>query len=98
MPGSVYEELSKMKDLREMAADFESVVCLRSPRKHDLTIPQFAERLGVSRVQIQRLVSGTRGVKRVNSALVALIERDTGGEVPRSVWSVATTLPAEDAS
>ena len=66
--------------------------------KHDLTIPQFAERLGVSRVQIQRLVSGTRGIKRVNSALVALIERDTGGEVPRSVWSVATTLPAEDAS
>ena len=39
MPGSVYEELSKMKDLREIAADFESVVGLRSPRKHDLTIP-----------------------------------------------------------
>ncbi len=39
MPGSVYEELSKIKDLRAIAADFESVVRLRSPRKHDLTIP-----------------------------------------------------------
>ena len=39
MPGSVYEELSKMKDLREIAADFESVVGIRSPRKHDLNIP-----------------------------------------------------------
>ena len=39
MPGSVYDELSKMKDLREIAADFESVVGLRSPRKHDLNIP-----------------------------------------------------------
>lgn len=39
MPGSVYEELSKIKDLSEVAADFESVVRLRSPRKHELTIP-----------------------------------------------------------
>ena len=65
--------------------------------KHDLTIPQFAERLGVSRVQIQRLVSGERA-RVVSQALASLIERDTSGEVPRSVWSVAATLPAEDAS
>jgi RNA ligase partner protein len=39
MPGSVYAELSKIKDLREVAADFEAVVGIRSPRKHDLTIP-----------------------------------------------------------
>jgi RNA ligase partner protein len=39
MPGSVYAELGKIKDLREVAADFESVVGIRSPRKHDLTIP-----------------------------------------------------------
>ena len=39
MPGSVYEELCKIKDLGEVAADFESVVRLRSPRKFDLDIP-----------------------------------------------------------
>jgi len=39
MPGSVYEELRKVKDLSEVAADFESVVRIRSPRKHQLTIP-----------------------------------------------------------
>jgi RNA ligase partner protein len=39
MPGSVYEELGKIKDLSEVAADFESVVRIRSPRKHELTIP-----------------------------------------------------------
>ena len=39
MPGSVYEELGKIKDLSQVAADFESVVRIRSPRKHSLTIP-----------------------------------------------------------
>lgn len=39
MPGSVYNELGKVKDLAEVAADFESVVRLRAPRKFDLKIP-----------------------------------------------------------
>jgi RNA ligase partner protein len=39
MPGSVYEELGLIKDLSDVAADFESVVRIRSPRKHELTIP-----------------------------------------------------------
>ena len=39
MPGSVYEELGKIKDLSQVAADYESVVRIRSPRKHALTIP-----------------------------------------------------------
>jgi RNA ligase partner protein len=39
MPGSVYEELGKMKDLSGVGADFESVVRIRSPRKHNVTIP-----------------------------------------------------------
>ena len=39
MPGSVYDELSKIKDLSEVAADFESVVRIRSPRRHEITIP-----------------------------------------------------------
>jgi hypothetical protein len=39
MPGSVYEELGKMKDLSEVAAEFESAVRIRSPRRHTLTIP-----------------------------------------------------------
>ena len=38
MPGSVYEELGKIQDLSEVAADFELVVRIRSPRKHLLTI------------------------------------------------------------
>jgi RNA ligase partner protein len=39
MPGSVYEELGKIKDLSEVSAEFEAVVRIRSPRKHELTIP-----------------------------------------------------------
>lgn len=39
MPGSVYTELSLIKDLTEVAALFESVVFVRSPRKFDLSIP-----------------------------------------------------------
>jgi RNA ligase partner protein len=39
MPGSVYEELCKIKDLSTVGAEFESVVRIRSPRKHEITIP-----------------------------------------------------------
>lgn len=39
MPGSVYDELRKMKDLGAAAAEFEAVVQLRAPRKFDLSIP-----------------------------------------------------------
>ncbi len=39
MPTSVYEELGKMKDLSELAPDFEAVVRVRSPRKGTLMIP-----------------------------------------------------------
>jgi RNA ligase partner protein len=39
MPGSVYDELRLIKDISELAADYESVVRLRSPRKFSLMIP-----------------------------------------------------------
>lgn len=39
MPGSVYDELRLIKDLDELAADFESIVHLRSPRKFALQVP-----------------------------------------------------------
>ena len=39
MPGSVYEELRKMKDIDGLAPDFESIVQIRSPRKYSLMIP-----------------------------------------------------------
>lgn len=39
MPASVYDELCKMKDLGGLAADFESVVRIRSPRKYNLQLP-----------------------------------------------------------
>jgi RNA-free ribonuclease P len=39
MPGSVYEELCKIKDLGDLAGDFESLVRMRSPRKFDISIP-----------------------------------------------------------
>jgi uncharacterized protein len=39
MPCSVYDELGKIKDLSEVASAFESIVRIRSPRKHELTIP-----------------------------------------------------------
>lgn len=39
MPSSVYEELSTMKDLDNIAPEFEAVVRIRSPRKYNLQIP-----------------------------------------------------------
>ncbi len=39
MPGSVYEELKKMRELGELAAEFQSVVRLRSPRRYALMVP-----------------------------------------------------------
>lgn len=39
MPLSVYEEFRGMRDLDDLAADFETVVWVRSPRRFQLTIP-----------------------------------------------------------
>jgi hypothetical protein len=39
MPTSVYEELGKMRDIGPRAADFETRVRIRSPRKASLMIP-----------------------------------------------------------
>jgi len=39
MPGSVYDELRKIKDLDGYAAQFETVVRIRSPRKFNLQVP-----------------------------------------------------------
>lgn len=39
MPRSVYEELCLIKDLDAVAPEFEAVVHIRSPRKHNLQIP-----------------------------------------------------------
>lgn len=39
MPGSVYDELRMMKDLDGLAADFELIVRIRSPRKFELKVP-----------------------------------------------------------
>lgn len=39
MPRSVYDELRGMKDLDELAAEFEAVVRIRSPRKYDVLVP-----------------------------------------------------------
>ena len=39
MPSSVYRELKQIKDLGALAAQFEAVVRLRSPRKSSLAIP-----------------------------------------------------------
>ena len=39
MPLSVYQEFRGMRDLDELAADFETVVWVRSPRRFQLTIP-----------------------------------------------------------
>lgn len=39
MPTSVYDELRLIKDITELAPDFESVVRIRSPRRFNLLIP-----------------------------------------------------------
>ena len=39
MPGSAYAELCQLRDLGAIAAEFESVVRIRSPRRFDLQLP-----------------------------------------------------------
>ena len=39
MPSSVYDELNTMKDLDQIAPDFEAMVRIRSPRKFNIQIP-----------------------------------------------------------
>jgi RNA ligase partner protein len=39
MPSSVYDELNTMKDLDQIAPDFEAMVRIRSPRKYNINIP-----------------------------------------------------------
>jgi len=39
MPQSIYEELQKIKDIRDLQAEIESVLLIRSPRRHNIMIP-----------------------------------------------------------
>lgn len=39
MPSSVYSEFGKLRDLRELAPEFEAEVRIRSPRRYNLMIP-----------------------------------------------------------
>jgi RNA ligase partner protein len=77
MPGSVYEELSKMKDLTEVAAEFEAVVRIRSPRKHALTIPGalLYELIEEVRYRIDR---GLRIAEEAAKEAAHLAEKDPG--------------------
>jgi RNA ligase partner protein len=77
MPGSVYEELSKMKDLTEVAAEFEAVVRIRSPRKYALTIPGalLYELIEEVRYRIDR---GLRIAEEAAKEAALLAEKDPG--------------------
>jgi RNA ligase partner protein len=86
MPGSVYEELQKVKDLAETAADFERVVRIRSPRRLDLRVPsellyEFIEEV---RMRIDRGLriaeewtkrAGTSGAADIASSITKLRQR-----------------------
>ncbi len=86
MPLSVYEELQKVKDLGETAADFERVVRIRSPRRLDLTVPsellyEFIEEV---RMRIDRGLriaeewtkrAGTGGTVDIGSSITKLRQR-----------------------
>ncbi|MDH5654310.1 MAG: RNA ligase partner protein [Spirochaetia bacterium] len=39
MPRSIYEELQKIKDVNSLKAEIESVLLIRSPRRHNIMIP-----------------------------------------------------------
>lgn len=86
MPGSVYDELQKVKNLGAIAADFERVVRIRSPRRLDLTVPSellyaFIEEV---RMRIDRGLriaeewtkrAGTGGVADIGHLITKLRER-----------------------
>jgi hypothetical protein len=39
MPQSIYEELQKIKDITDLKPEMESVLLIRSPRRHSIMIP-----------------------------------------------------------
>ena len=77
MPYAVYGELQKMRDLSELAADFERVVRIRSPRRLNISIPSelLYEFIDEVRRRIDRgLRIAEEWTKRAGSGL----EGDTG--------------------
>jgi RNA ligase partner protein len=86
MPASVYEELQKMKDLGDAAADFERAVRIRSPRRLSVTVPsellyEFIEEV---RMRIDRGLriaeewtkrAGSGGAQDVGQVIAKLRER-----------------------
>jgi plasmid maintenance system antidote protein VapI len=51
-----------------------------------LTIPEFCEKHGLERVQVQRIVNGERG-HNLSTAWAKKIHDATDGEVPWDVWA-----------
>ena len=39
MPSSVYEEFGKIRNLEAIAAEFEAIIRIRSPRRYDVKVP-----------------------------------------------------------
>jgi hypothetical protein len=81
IPGSVYTELGQVKDLTAVAADFESIVFVRSPRKYDLSIPSELLYELIEEVR-ERINRGLRVAEEAAKEAV-LSEEDVGRRITR---------------
>ena len=84
MPSSVYEELRVMKQLDQVAPEFEAAVRIRSPRRHELQIPASIVYELIEEVR-QRIDRGLRIAEEH-----AKMGREPGS--PREVGQVITRL------
>lgn len=55
-------------------------------KRHNLKQAEFADRIGIRQSTISKLCTGATGISLQTAAL---IERETGGEIPASSWIVS---------
>lgn len=82
MPTSVYDELSKMVDLKHLAPEFEMVVRIRSPRKYSIMIPSEVLYELIEEIRL-RINKGLRIAEEHTKEAGRLTEEDVGRVVGR---------------
>jgi len=82
MPTSVYDELSKMVDLKHLAPEFEMVVRIRSPRKYSIMIPSDILYELIEEIRL-RINKGLRIAEEHTKEAGRLTEEDVGRVVGR---------------
>ncbi len=82
MPSSVYDEMQKMVELGNLAAEFEMIVRIRSPRKHSIMIPSDILYELIEEIRL-RINKGLRIAEEHTKEAGKLAQEDVGRVVNR---------------